>query len=79
MRMLHRPSQALHTGCRMPARGPVRPPMRSLTHHLQTFIDAPNPASGQIPKDVAPYFSGPYHEWTTVERIVGTQQGHGRG
>lgn len=29
----------------------------------QTFIDAPNAASGPIPDDVAPFFSGPYFEW----------------
>mmetsp|Transcript_4027 Transcript_4027/g.10029 ORF Transcript_4027/g.10029 Transcript_4027/m.10029 type:complete len:298 (-) Transcript_4027:173-1066(-) len=33
------------------------------------YVDAPNPASGQIPRDVAPFFEGPYYEWTTVERV----------
>lgn len=27
---------------------------------LQVFIDAPNPASGKVPRDVAPFFAGPY-------------------
>eukprot|EP00199_Chlamydomonas_sp_CCMP681_P002532 CAMPEP_0119102084 /NCGR_PEP_ID=MMETSP1180-20130426/951_1 /TAXON_ID=3052 ORGANISM="Chlamydomonas cf sp, Strain CCMP681" /NCGR_SAMPLE_ID=MMETSP1180 /ASSEMBLY_ACC=CAM_ASM_000741 /LENGTH=323 /DNA_ID=CAMNT_0007086309 /DNA_START=70 /DNA_END=1042 /DNA_ORIENTATION=+ len=30
------------------------------------FMDAPNVASGHIPKDVASFFTGPYHEWMTV-------------
>lgn len=33
-----------------------------------TFIDAPNPASGPIPDDVAPFFSGPYYEWWNADR-----------
>ncbi len=33
----------------------------------QVFIDAPNAASGTIPKDVAPFFTGPYYEWFTGE------------
>lgn len=33
-----------------------------------TFIDAPNPASGPIPDDVAPFFSGPYYEWWNANR-----------
>lgn len=32
-------------------------------HMLQTFIDAPNAASGPIPDDVSPFFTGPYYEW----------------
>ncbi len=35
----------------------------SLSNAPQTFIDAPNPASGPIPDDVAPFFGGPYFEW----------------
>lgn len=27
-----------------------------------TYINAPNPASGPIPDDVAPFFEGPYYE-----------------
>jgi hypothetical protein len=30
---------------------------------VQTFIDAPNAASGPIPDDVSPFFAGPYYEW----------------
>jgi len=33
------------------------------------FIDAPHPASGAIPRDVAPHFNGPFFEWFTVERM----------
>lgn len=33
-----------------------------------TFVNAPNPASGPIPKDVAPFFPGPYFEWWNAER-----------
>ncbi|GLC77094.1 hypothetical protein PLESTF_001883600, partial [Pleodorina starrii] len=34
-----------------------------------TFIDAPHPASGPIPRDVKPYFAGPYYEWFTAEAV----------
>lgn len=43
---------------------------RSVTHLTsspQVFIDAPHPASGPIPDDVAPYFEAPYYEWVTAE------------
>jgi hypothetical protein len=42
----------------LPARPPARPPAC-----LQTYIDAPNAASGPIPDDVSPFFEGPYFEW----------------
>ena len=29
----------------------------------QIYIDAPNPASGPIPDDVAPHFGPPHFEW----------------
>ncbi|GAB4813758.1 hypothetical protein N2152v2_000804 [Parachlorella kessleri] len=32
------------------------------------FADAPNPASGPIPADVAPYFEGPYYEWWNAHK-----------
>jgi hypothetical protein len=32
------------------------------------FVDAPNPASGPIPDDVAPYFQGPYFEWWNAQK-----------
>ena len=32
------------------------------------FVDAPNPASGPIPDDVAPHFSGPYYEWWNAKK-----------
>ncbi|GFR45059.1 hypothetical protein Agub_g6432, partial [Astrephomene gubernaculifera] len=34
-----------------------------------TFVDAPHPASGHIPRDVGPYFQGPYFEWFTAEEV----------
>lgn len=37
----------------------------------QVFIDAPHPASGLVPRDVAPFFSPPYYEWFTAESMVG--------
>lgn len=37
-----------------------------------TFVDAPNPASGPIPDDVAPFFSPPYFEWWNAERNTHT-------
>ena len=33
------------------------------------FINAPHAASGPIPRDVLPYFEGPYYEWFTVESM----------
>lgn len=27
------------------------------------YVDAPHPASGEVPKDVASFFAGPYFEW----------------
>jgi hypothetical protein len=42
----------------LPARPPAFPPAC-----LQTYIDAPNAASGPIPDDVSPFFEGPYFEW----------------
>ncbi|GIL60114.1 hypothetical protein Vafri_14749 [Volvox africanus] len=33
------------------------------------FVDAPHPASGPIPRDVRPYFEGPYYEWFTAESV----------
>jgi len=34
------------------------------------YIDAPHPASGQIPRDVKPFFGdGPYFEWFTVSEL----------
>lgn len=41
---------------------------------LQTFIDAPNPASGPIPDDVAPFFSGPYYEWCAAAHAPAAAQ-----
>lgn len=35
---------------------------------LQAFLDAPHAASGPIPSDVQPHFTGPYFEWFTVEK-----------
>ncbi|KAG2432218.1 hypothetical protein HXX76_009137 [Chlamydomonas incerta] len=34
-----------------------------------TFVDAPHVASGAIPRDVKPYFEGPYFEWFTAEAV----------
>ncbi|PNW76545.1 hypothetical protein CHLRE_11g467682v5 [Chlamydomonas reinhardtii] len=34
-----------------------------------TFVDAPHGASGAIPRDVKPYFEGPYFEWFTAEAV----------
>ncbi|KAG2447006.1 hypothetical protein HYH02_008160 [Chlamydomonas schloesseri] len=34
-----------------------------------THVDAPHPASGAIPRDVKPYFDGPYFEWFTAEAV----------
>jgi hypothetical protein len=31
------------------------------------FVDAPHSASGAIPRDVKPFFVGPYYEWFTAE------------
>ncbi|KAF5828970.1 serine hydrolase-domain-containing protein [Dunaliella salina] len=34
------------------------------------YMDAPNPASGPIPRDVRPFFGdGPFYEWTTVQEM----------
>ncbi|KAL6760730.1 serine hydrolase FSH [Haematococcus lacustris] len=33
------------------------------------YLDAPNLASGPIPRDVKPFFEGPYREWVTVEAM----------
>ena len=33
-----------------------------------TFVDAPNPASGPIPEDVASFFPPPYYEWWNASR-----------
>ncbi|KAG2501437.1 hypothetical protein HYH03_001220 [Edaphochlamys debaryana] len=33
------------------------------------FVDAPHPASGPIPRDVRPYWQGPYYEWFTAEAV----------
>ena len=27
------------------------------------YVDAPHPASGEVPEDVASFFQGPYFEW----------------
>jgi len=32
------------------------------------FVDAPNPASGPIPDDVAAFFKPPYFEWWNANR-----------
>lgn len=40
---------------------------------VQTFVDAPHGASGAIPRDVKPYFEGPYFEWFTAEAVVGAR------
>jgi len=32
------------------------------------FIDAPNPASGPVPDDVAPFFPEPYFEWWNAHK-----------
>lgn len=37
---------------------------------VQTYIDAPNAASGPIPDDVAPHFEGPYYEWWVAGRCA---------
>ena len=42
-----------------------------------TFIDAPNPASGPIPEDVAPHFSPPYYEWWNAQRTTTTTTTNG--
>jgi len=54
-------SVALPTCSTCPAApDPALPP---LPFYAQTFIDAPNAASGPIPDDVSPFFEGPYFEW----------------
>ncbi len=45
-----------------PARPCPTPP------HKQTYIDAPNPASGPIPDDVTPFFQPPFYEWWNASR-----------
>eukprot|EP00967_Tisochrysis_lutea_P082795 scaffold114743_cov19-Tisochrysis_lutea.AAC.2 len=43
------------------------------------YIDAPNPASGPVPRDVRPFFGdGPFFEWTTVQEM-GDQFGGSTG
>eukprot|EP00955_Chlamydomonas_euryale_P058203 357000-Chlamydomonas_euryale.AAC.8 len=49
---------------------PIARAATSATTVPQVFIDAPHPASGAIPRDVSPYFGGPYYEWFTVETMV---------
>jgi hypothetical protein len=34
------------------------------------YVNAPHTASGPIPKDVAPFFEGPYYEWWNAIQVV---------
>jgi len=47
----------------------VNPMLISTTEFV--YIDAPNPASGNIPRDVLHFFGkdGPFYEWFTVSEM----------
>ena len=36
---------------------------------MQVFLQAPMPASGPPPPDVAAFFPGPYFEWWNMEKV----------
>lgn len=35
----------------------------------QEFIDAPHPATGDVPEDVKGKFGPPHYEWFSTERV----------